>query len=240
MGQKPLQFLSTTNDWLEKVPENTINALNNMVGTGENITQSRVDYICAWLSWKVNVAIERRRQALIQTLHDQYMSNQQGPVMKAANAIMSFVSDPLGAIGDFAGAIAAPVKKVFSWIAALVKEIPRLAANLANIVSSLPPSPPNPHINFDKFKLKVGSVSMSAIVKGTSGMKTPEEMFPEPKKPFSKESFASIFNDPNVSLKTGSKKYKLKDEDYESIQAQIQKNILNQELGSTDFDIWNT
>ena len=153
MAEKPLQFLTTTNDWLEKVPENIINAFDNMIGSGEKIGQSKVDAICAWLAWKVNIAIERKRQAVIKTLHDQYTSNAQGPVFKAANAIVSFVSDPLGAIGDFAGAIFAPVNKVLAWVKALIKEIPRLAANLARIVSALPPSPPNPHINYDKFKL---------------------------------------------------------------------------------------
>ena len=217
MGNKPLAFLSTTNDWLEQVPGATVKAFDNMVGSGENITQGKVDSICEWLSWKVNIAIERKRQAIIQTIHDQYVNNQQGPVMKAATAIMSFVSDPLGSLGAFANAIFAPIKPVFEWIKALVKEIPRLAANLANIVSALPPSPPNPHINYDKFKLKVGSISMGEIVKGTAGMKSPEEMFPEPPKPFSIASFAADFNSVAVSLKESGKGFKLKKADAEAI-----------------------
>lgn len=235
MGE-PLQFLTSTNDWLEKVPNRVINAFDNMIGSGEKIGQSKVDKICAWLAWKINIAIERQRQKLINTLHEQYVNNQQGPVMKAATAIASFVSDPLGAIGGFASAIFSPVKFVFSWLKVLLKEIPRLAANLANIVSALPPSPPNPNINYDKFKLKVGSLSLNAIAKGTAGMKTPEEMFPEPPKPFSKEAFVSIFDDPSISLKKGSKKYKLKKDDEETIKAQIQQQIFS--TGSS-VSIWD-
>ena len=246
MAEKPLQFLTTTNDYLEKVPENIISAFDNMIGSGEKIGQGKVDAICAWLAWKVNIAIERKRQAVIKTLHDQYMSNAQGPVFKAANAIMSFVSDPLGAIGDFASAIFAPVNKVLAWVKALVKEIPRLAANLARIVSALPPSPPNPHINYDKFKLKVGSISMGAIMAGTAGMKSPEEMFPEPPKPFSKESFAADFENVKVSLKESRDKFILKKEDKEAIAknpvptSPIQSSILDSFTDSSPSSIFDT
>ena len=236
MAEKPLKFLTTTNDWLEEVPLNTINAFNNMIGTGEKVAQSKVDMICAWLAWKVNIAIERKRQALLKTLHDQYMSNQKGPVMRAATAISSFVSDPLGAIGDFAGSIFSPVTKVFEWIKVLLKEIPRLAANLARIVSALPPDPPNPNINYDKFKLKVGSIGLNAIIKGTAGMKSPEEMFPEPPKPFSKESFDSNFTSTSIFLKTSLIKYKLKPGDFESMNEAIRKEAGEDLLNNATLD----
>ena len=220
---KSLQFLKTTNAWLEKVPISMINAFENMIGSGEKISQSKVDQICAWLAWKVKLAIERKRQALIQTLHDQYVNNQKGPVMRAVNAITSFVSDPLGALGDFASTVFAPIAPAIEWIKILIKEIPKLVENLARIVSALPPAPPNPRINYDKFKIKVGSLSLGAIIKGTAGMKSPEEMFPEPEKPFSKESFERAFADASVALKSNSKKYVLKPDDFESMSTVIQK-----------------
>lgn len=239
---KPLQFIITLNDWLEGVPKATITSFNNMIGTGEKLAQGKIDAICAWLAWKVNIAIERQRQNLIKALHEQYVSNQQGPVMKVANAIMNFVSDPLGAIGSFASAIAAPVKRVFEWIKILVTEIPRLAENLANIVSALPPAPPNPHINYDKFQLKVKSVSLKEIMKGTAGLKSPEEMFPEPPKPFSKESFEADFNSTAVTLKSNSKMYELKPEDKEAIlknkiPSVVQEGVIDYVLNPASFSV---
>lgn len=221
--QTPLSFLKSTNDWLEKVPETTINSLNNIVGSGEKIAQSKVDEVCEWLSYKVNVAVERKRQSIIKTLHEQYENNQKGPLMKAAKAISSFVSDPLGAIGSFASSIFAPVKIALDWLKVLIKEIPRLASNLANIVSSLPPPPPSPHINFDKLRIKVNSIGLKEITKGTVGMKTPEQMFPEPPDPFNYDVFAGLFGDDSADLMSGSFKYQLKPEDYESLSALIQK-----------------
>lgn len=232
----PLAFLSTTNDWLEKVPQTTIDSFNNIIGTGENIAQSKVDDICEWLSYKVNVAVERKRQALIKTLHEQYMNNQNGPLMKAAKAISSFFSDPLGALGSLASAIFEPIKPVFDWLKILTKEIPRLAANLANIVSVLPPPPPNPHINFDKFKLKVNSFGLKEIVKGTSGMKAPEQMFSAPPDPFHADNFTGLFGDSSAELISEAFKYKLKPEDFESINAMIQKEAGSSILGDINLE----
>lgn len=237
INKSSLSFLKTTNDWLEKVPEVTTNALNNIVGSGERITQSKVDEVCEWLSYKVNVAVERKRQALIRTLHEQYENNQKGPVMKAAKAISSFVSDPLGSLGSFASAIFGPIQPVFDWIKVLIKEIPRLAANLANIVSSLPPPPPNPQINFDKFQIRVNSIGLKEITKGTAGMKVPEQMFPEPPDPFHHDTFAGLFGDESADLVSGAFKYQLKPEDYESISAIIRKETGGDLLDDIDISL---
>ena len=53
-------FLKTTNDWLEEVPVRIIDAFDNFMQDAENITQQKVDEICEWLAWKVNVAVERK------------------------------------------------------------------------------------------------------------------------------------------------------------------------------------
>ena len=240
INNKPLSFLKTTNDWLEKVPKVTTESLNNMIGTGENIAQNKVDDICAWLSYKVNVAVERKRQSLIRTLHEQYVNNQKGPLMKAANAISSFVSDPLEALGSFASAIFAPIQPVFDWLKILIKEVPRLAANLANIVSSLPPPAPNPQINFDKFKLKVHSFGLKEIIKGTKGMKAPEQMFPEPPDPFHHDTFAGLFGDESADLISGAFKYKLKPEDFETVLASIQQEASSDLLDNLSIESFST
>lgn len=216
-GNGSLAFLKTTNEWLEDVPVRIIAAYDNFVGNGEDLVQSKVDTFCVWLSWKVNIAVERKRQAVLRILHGQYQSTVVGKVMKMANAIKSFCSDPLGALGTFAGAIFGPVASVFKWIVELTAEIIKLAANLAKIMAVLPPNPPSPHINYDKFKLKVKSISMAEVTSDPNTLPPPEVMFPEPPKPFTKETFKEGFEKATASLKSGRKKYTLSEEDKKSL-----------------------
>ena len=215
----PFDFLIPTNQWLEKVPMNIINAFNNFIGTGEHVAQEKVDQICIWLSWKVNIMIERKRQELLKKLHGMYMNTVGGQVMQVAMAIKNFVSDPIGSVGAFASSLGGPIPKVIQWGVILVKEIPKLAANLANIVSALPPQPPNPNINYDKFKLKINSISMSAITSDPSKLPAPEVMFPEPEKPFSKEGFKAAFEGASAGLKSAKKKFVLSPEDKLAMEA---------------------
>ena len=213
----PFGFLKTTNDWLEDCPERIIAAYDNFIGDGENLAQSKVDKFCAWLAWKVNIAIERKRQTILKILHEQYQTTAAGKVMAVANAIKKFCNDPIGAIGSFAGAIFGPVAAVFKWVVELASEILRLAANLAKIMAALPPTPPNPHINYDKFKLKVNSISMAEIASDPSSLPPPEVMFPEPPKPFTKETFTEGFESSSANLKSQQKKYTLSDEDKKAL-----------------------
>jgi hypothetical protein len=224
-GGGPLEFLKTTNYWLENVPLRIIAAFENFIGSGERAVQSRVDIICAWLAWKVNIAIERKRQAVLRILYGQYEKTAAGQVMKVAGAVQSFCSDPIGAVGAFAGALFAPIMAVFSWITELISEILKLAENLAKIVSALPPTPPNPRINYDKFKLKVGSISLGTIMTDPNSLPPPEVMFPEPEKPFSKEAFAKGFETASANLKSMKMVYKLNDDDKKTLEAMNKDNI---------------
>ena len=214
----PLYFLKTTNKWLEDVPMRIVKAFENFIGDGERAVQAQVDIICAWLAWKVNIAIERKRQLIFKALYDQYQKTAAGQVMKVAGAVQSFCSDPLGAIGAFASALFAPIVAVFKWITELVSEILKLAANLAKLVSALPPNPPNPHINYDKFKLKVGPVSLGAILSDPYNLPPPEVMFPEPTKPFSKEAFSKSFETASANLKSSRTMYTPSDADREALE----------------------
>ena len=219
---KAFDFLKTTNDWLEKVPMTVVTAFDNFMGTGEKLLQSKVDAICTWLAWKVNIAIERKRQAIIKTLYEQYKTTAGGRVMKTAVAIKEFASDPVAGVVSFAKAVFAPIVAVFEWIKMLAVELPRLAENLAKIVQALPPEPPSPHINYDKFKLKVGTINMSIITSDPSNMPAPEVLFPEPPKPFSKDSFTEAFETATASLKSSKLKYTLKGDDRKSMQDLIE------------------
>ena len=215
----PLAFLRYTNEWLEDMPTRINSAFNNFVGDGERTLQSKVDIICAWLAWKVNIAIERKRQAVIKILYDQYGTTVGGKVMAVAGAVQNFVSDPIGAIAGFASSLFSPVTFVFKFITELLVEILKLAENLARIVSALPPSPPNPHINYDKFKLKVGSISMADVMTDPRNLPSPEVMFPEPKKPFSKDTFAESFENTKANLKSNKIVYKLSEDDKKTLEA---------------------
>ena len=159
-----------------------------------------------------------------------------------AFAIQAFVNDPIGAVGDFASGIFKPIKIVFDWVAALIKEVPRFASNLANVVSTLPPSPPSPNINFDKFKLKVNSIGMKEIIKGPAGLKNPEDMFPKPIDPYQQDNFI-LFGDNSaefVDEALEKKKYTLKPDDFESMSSAIAKqsksSLLDQDLTLDSFE----
>ena len=238
-SKKLLSFLTTINNTLERIPLRVINAFNNIVGSGENVTQSKIDGICAWLSYKVNVQVEKIRQKAITKLHEQYMSNTNSPMFRAARAIADFTTDPLGALGSFAGSIFAPVKIVFEWVKVLMKEIPRLASNLANIVSSLPPDPPNPNINYDKFRLKVNSIGMKEIIKGPAGFKDPEDMFPKPADPFKRDPFI-LFGDDSADLMSKYTMYKLKPGDFETMNTAIQQEAKSDLLDKLGIETFST
>ena len=212
-------FLESANDYLESVPERVNNAFENAIGNGEKLTQSKVDVICAWLAWRINVSIEYLRQAVIKGLHGLYKSTVAGQVMQCANMIRNFIRDPLRQLGNFAGTIFGPVGTVISYMPKLASEVARLGGNLANIVASLPPNPPSPDINYNKFKLKVKSISMSDITSDPSNLPAPEVIFPEPEKPFSKNTFTKTFENDSAKLKSSKLKYKLKEQDKRALES---------------------
>ena len=188
------EFLEDTNKWLEEIPGSMSKSIDAYVSNGKNISQSRVDVICTWLAWKVNISVERERQRVLKALYGMYKTTAGGKVMQMASAIKSFVSDPIGSIGKFAGVIASPITSVFNWVKTLTVEIPKLGKNLADIANSLPPAPPSPHINYNKFKLKIGTISLAAITQDPNSLPPPEVMFPEPEKPWTKNVFDEDMN----------------------------------------------
>lgn len=206
-------FLKSANDYLETVPSRAINGFENAMSDGEHLVQSKVDVICAWFAWRINVSVETVRQAILKGLYGAYKSTVAGQVMQCATMIKNFVSDPLGTIGSFASTIFAPVSTVISWLPKLMTEVARLAQNLANIASALPPTPPNPNINYDKFKIKVKSISLSDITSDPSNLPPPNVMYPEPERPFSKETFTKAFENASAKLKSNKIVYKLKEKD---------------------------
>lgn len=189
---KSLDWLVKVNDFLETVPGSVLTYFKALTKSGEALVQSQVDIICAWLAWKVNIMVERKRQQVVQTLYEQYGGYLQ--MFAGVSLVQNALSDPIGAIGGFLGKFSAPITAVIDFFTTLMKEIPRLAANLANIASALPPDPPNPQINYNAFKLKIGTISLKEVMGGLSGTPSPEQMFPEPAKPFSKEAFNASFD----------------------------------------------
>jgi hypothetical protein len=191
-----LEWLKKVNDFLEQVPLQVTEWFEHTFKSGEKLTQDFVDRQCAWLAWKINIMVERKRQEVLKTLHDEY-----GGYLGALQVVTVFkqaVTDPIGTLGSVFNTIAGPYAKVVDFLKTLMKEIPRLAANLAKIASSLPPAPPNPRINFNAFKLNIKSISMADVINGGS-LPTPEQMFPEPPKPFGKASFDSSFENAPIA-----------------------------------------
>ena len=214
----PFGFLKELNAWLSEVPGRINTAYENYMNN-EAMTQEKADVICEWLAWKVNIAVERKRQAAISALSGQFNDTVGGKVMKAATVIQSFLSDPLGTLGSFASLIFGPVPTVFKWFADLGKEVTKLGSNLAKIAGALPPPvpPSTPNINYNKFKLKINPITIGEIVAGPAALPAPEVMFPEPEKPFSKETFTKGFEKASAKLKSAKQKYVLKEEDKKTL-----------------------
>lgn len=185
-----LDWLVKINDFLEGVPKSVISYFNALTKSGEELVQSQVDATCAWLAWKVNIMVERKRQQVIKTLYEQYGGYLS---MFAGISAVTQALNPLKA-GSFFKKFLAPAGAIKSFLTTLMTEIPRLAANLANIASALPPEPPNPHINYNAFKLNIHTISIKDIMAGPN-MPSPEQMFPEPAKPWSREAFNASFDD---------------------------------------------
>lgn len=219
-------WLKSINDFLEQVPESTTTAFNHIFKKGEEYTQDFVDSVCTWLAWSVNVNVERMRQRVIKYLADHYKGTLQ--VAAGVNVIKNAVTDPIGTAGAVFSYFSKPFNAAKEFMSMLIVEIPRLAANLANIAESLPPSPPNPRVNFDAFKLRVGTISLAEIM-GSPTMPTPEQMFPEPPSPFSKAAFDKSFENATAQTAEDQIVYKLKEENTSAIAQAIIDNVSDRE-----------
>ena len=200
-----LDYLKSFNDFLEQVPMNARTFFNATFKAGEEYSQSYVDIVCRWLAWKININVERLRQKTIKMLSEQYGAAL--GVVQALNVVKTAATNPLDAAGGAFSYFSKPIVAATNFVKTLITEIPRLAANLANIANSLPPAPPNPDINFDAFKLKINTITMADLTGGS--MPSPEEMFPEPAKPFSKEAFNSSFENAKATAADEGVVYKL-------------------------------
>ena len=189
--KNPLDFLIKFNDFLEQVPMVTLNFFDRTFKAGQTTSQEYVDLVCRYVSWKINLMIERARQKVLKSLNDQY-----GWIMKimtAVNVGKNVVTNPIGTVGSFFSLIVAPASAVINFIVTLAVELPRLASNLSKIASSLPPEPPDPSINFNEFKIQLGSISMGTLLSAES-LPSPEIVVgPEPPSPWSKEAFNLAF-----------------------------------------------
>ena len=211
-NKQSFDFLKNVNDWLESVPSRMNNAFDNMVGDDERAVQAKVDRTCVWLAWKVNVSVEGVRQKLIKALHNMYKTTVVGIVMSAILNVKRIVQNPLYFVGyllRFFADVLTPFGLITSWFKMLSSELPRLAKNLANIGSSLPPTSSNSNINFNAFKLRIKTISVSDVTSSPDNLPAPDVMFPEPEKPFTKDSFNEVFMNTSAKLKSNKLIYKL-------------------------------
>jgi len=194
----PLDWLKKTNEFLEGVPEGIVSYFDNL---GElDLPQNQVDKICEYAAWKVNLCIEKVRQQVIRVLRRQ--CKQVKDILKFMKKLKEGILNPLSALEAVVQLIKMIIEKLLGpyyelvkFIVKLTVEIAKLANNLQNIMEVLPPNPPSGSINFNKFNLKIGSVTMDMIMDdGGQEMQNPEAMFPEPEKPFTKSTFKEIYN----------------------------------------------
>lgn len=201
-----MEWLTNLNNMLEQIPKNALDFFDKTFKKGEEYTQDFVDAVCKWLAWSININVERIRQSIIKKLAKQYAGAM--TVVAGVSVVKNALSDPIGSLGSVFSYFSKPYTVAKNFYQILVVEIPRLAANLANIASALPPDPPNPHINFNAFKLQIGTISIGEIT-GASSMPSPEQMFPEPPSPFSKAAFDSSFENAKAKTAESQVMYKL-------------------------------
>lgn len=192
-----LSFLSSTNDFLETVPYTIDRFFDRIFESGERITQKGVDMVCEWSAWRINTWVEGARQGVIKALHGQ--NSNAKSMLEPMEDLKQCMSNPMKAVGAVASVVKkiisiliGPIKIVYEFLSQLIKELARLAKNLANIMYALPPTPPSPDINFDKFHLQVKSIGMADITSDPSHMVDPEVMFEEPIVPFSDEYYKAL------------------------------------------------
>ena len=203
-----LDWLKKVNATLEQLPNGILAYFDAITQLGERASQAFVDGICRYAAWLVNVNVERLRQKVLKGLYEQFVV-----VRVVADTIdlgKKIIQDPLGTVGSFFGTITAPFAAAIKFPIELAKELAKLASNLAKIASALPPPPPNPKINYNEFKLKLGNISMGALGSADS-LPAPEVIFPEPPNPFGKEAFKSAFEEGKKASETEDvKKFKEK------------------------------
>lgn len=193
-----LSWLDEINDYLEENPRVIVQFLDNISSEAEALSQEGVDLICEYASCKCNRSVERVRQKIVKALYKQNKVIE--VVVAPAKTLYNFYKNPwdfietgLNVVKKVLGVLYGPVMAFAEFTASLVKEIARLAKNLAMIVSTLPPQPVNPKVNFNKFHIDIGSIGMSTITEDPSNLQSPEEMFPlTVPVPFSKEFFQAI------------------------------------------------
>ena len=188
-----LDELKKFNDFLEGVPLSVTKFFKATFKSGEEFAQSYVDAVCRWAAWRVNKTIEVMRQWLIRALWKKYGSALS--LLAAGQKVKKAITNPIKFIGDVLGELFKPFVVIQKFITTFAKELIRLAKNLAEIMSVLPPEPPDPRINYDEFKLKVHTISMKEVLAGPEALPSPDEMFPEPPKPWSKATFNASFSD---------------------------------------------
>ena len=136
----------------------------------------------------------------------------------SCNAVSSF-EDPLSALAAVVNAVKkilnifiGPIAYLYIFIEQLIQELGKIAYNLSYIMTSLPPAPPRADLNFDKFQLKIGTMTMNTILEDPETMPPPEKIFPEPIVPFSKEYFQALGTEAKTIYRKESPFYKLKED----------------------------
>lgn len=199
-SKEVLDWLKNANAVLEQIPDGILAYFNAIVQMGERATQAFVDGICEYASWMVNITVERIRQRILKGLYEQSVVVK--IIADSMNIGKKVISDPIGTVGSFFGVITSPIVEAIKFTIQLIQELAKLASNLSKIMSALPPPPPNPRINYDKFKLKLGSISMGALASADS-LPEPEVIFPKPDNPFGKNAFNKSFQTGKTTFQEG-------------------------------------
>lgn len=203
-----LNWLSKVNSYLEEDPLVIAKFLNRISSSAEEVPQTAVDIICEWSACRVNRKIERIRQWIIRSLHGQnkFVNAILTPIKSLYNAYKNPI-DGLGAVISVVKSILkiiwGPIFILGEFIYDLGKEVLRLAKNLALIASSLPPRPINPRVNFNKFRLSIGSLGMNTITEDPSNLPDPDKLFPQtaPTPFISKEFWAKVGEGPRQATR---------------------------------------
>ena len=212
-----LKGLKTFNATLEDLPKTIIGMFNRIFNGTETLSQKGVDMVCEWAAWFINYHVEKGRQSVIKSLHDQnkLVNKALGPL----RTVQKIVTDPIGALGGVISAVKnvanifiGPIITFTEFIINVTKELIKTAENMAKLAEVLPPAPPSPEINFNKFKLDIGGMGLSTILEDPSNMPSPEEKFPEPLSPMKALFWKALGSEAKLAYKKKKPFYTLPEE----------------------------
>ena len=152
------------NAFLEKINTNVYTTFNDI----ENYpTQQKVDEACIFISDKMNAQLEVKRQELIKTLHEGYVSSNE--VIELLEPLVNFnlnIDTVVDAVKKIINILAGPYKVAVEYVTELTPKVTELSTNIA-LLAYIPENlPQRPDINYNKLNISMKPITIDEIISG--------------------------------------------------------------------------